>query len=72
MQKVVVPRRKEFEKLWVKWSRTPWREIGYVRPKSWIGGLAIGIAFKCLMKMIVMPLLGADPINHASHLQKCP
>ena len=20
-------------------SRTPWREIGYVRPKSWIGGL---------------------------------
>src|SRR5260370_9368486 len=53
------------------WSRTPWREIGYVRPKSWIGSLAIGIAFgtafKLLMKTIVMPLLGADPINHAYH-----
>jgi uncharacterized protein len=57
--------------LWAQWSRTPWREIGYVRPKSWIGSLLIGIAFgsafKILMKIIVMPLLGADPINHAYH-----
>ncbi len=57
--------------LWVRLSRTPWREIGYVRPKSWIGALAIGIifgvAFKFLMKAIVMPLLGADPINRAYH-----
>ena len=55
--------------LWAKWSRTPWREIGYVRPKSWIGSCAIGIvfggAFKLLMKALVMPLLGADPINRA-------
>ena len=27
--------------LWARWSRTPWREIGYVRPRSWIGSLAI-------------------------------
>jgi hypothetical protein len=57
--------------LWAWLSRTPWREIGYVRPKSWIRSLAVGIvfgcAFKILMKGIVMPLLGADPINHAFH-----
>lgn len=56
---------------WARRSRTPWREIGYVRPRSWIGGLAVGIvfgiAFKLLMKTIVMPLLGTDPINHAYH-----
>jgi CAAX protease family protein len=57
--------------VWVRWSRTPWREIGYVRPKSWIQepaiGIPFGIAFKFLMKAIVMPLLGADPINQAFH-----
>ena len=39
--------------------------IGYVRPKSWVRtiavGIVFGIAFKFLMKAIVMPLLGADP-----------
>ncbi len=57
--------------VWVRLSRTPWREIGYVRPKSWpvtvAVGIAFGIAFKFLMKAIVMPLLGADPINQAYH-----
>jgi uncharacterized protein len=57
--------------VWARWSQTPWREIGYVRPKSWIGSLAVGFAFgsafKFLMKAIVMPLLGADPINQAYH-----
>jgi membrane protease YdiL (CAAX protease family) len=57
--------------VWARLSRTPWREIGYVRPRGWIGtltiGIALGIAFKFLMKVIVMPLLGADPINHAFH-----
>jgi uncharacterized protein len=56
---------------WAHRSRTPWREIGYVRPRSWIRGLLVGIAFgavfKLLMKAIVMPLLGADPINQAYH-----
>jgi hypothetical protein len=23
--------------VWAQWSRTPWRDIGYVRPGSWIG-----------------------------------
>ena len=57
--------------VWVRWSRTPWREIGYARPKSWTldlaVGIAFGIAFKFLMKAIVMPLLGAEPINQAFH-----
>ena len=56
---------------WVGLSGTPWREIGCVRPKSWIRSLAIGIAFGCafklLMKAIVMPLLGAPAINQAFH-----
>ena len=56
---------------WVGLSRTPWREIGYVRPASWARTIALGIlfgaAFKVTMKMIVMPLLGADPVNHAYH-----
>jgi CAAX protease family protein len=56
---------------WAAWSRTPWREIGYVRPRSWAGGLAVGVAFgvafKLVMKAVVMPLLGADPVNQAYH-----
>jgi uncharacterized protein len=57
--------------LWVRRSHTPWREIGFVRPKSWVRtvvvGLVFGAALKVLMKMIVMPLLGADPINQTYH-----
>jgi len=57
--------------VWAKASRTPWREIGYVRPKSWTADLALGVvfgaAFKLVMKAIVMPLLGADPVNRAYH-----
>jgi hypothetical protein len=54
---------------WAWRSHTPWREIGYVRPRSWLGSLAVGIvfgfAFKLFMKAIVMPLLGAPAINQA-------
>jgi membrane protease YdiL (CAAX protease family) len=57
--------------LWAKLSRTPWREIGYVRPQSWIGsviiGILFGVVFKFAMKAIVMPLFGAPPINQAYH-----
>jgi membrane protease YdiL (CAAX protease family) len=57
--------------VWVWLSRTPWREIGYVRPRSWIGslivGVVLGVAFKFLMKAIVMPRLGAPPLNGAYH-----
>src|SRR6478672_8449003 len=57
--------------LWAWFSRTPWRAIGFVRPRNWMGtltsGIVFGITFKLLMKAVVMPLLGADPINWRYH-----
>jgi len=57
--------------LWVYWSHTPWRTVGFTRPRNWLmtiaGGVLLGIVLKFLMKAIVMPLLGADPINRAFH-----
>jgi len=56
---------------WAWQSRTPWREIGYAPPASWTAtiaiGLLFGVAFKMLMKAIVMPLLGAPETNQAYH-----
>lgn len=57
--------------VWTHWSRTPWREIGYALPGNWPVSLLLGIVFGCtlkiVMKAIVMPLLGADPVNQAYH-----
>jgi len=57
--------------LWVQLSHTPWRELGFVRPRSWVvtvaAGVTLGVALKFVMKAIVMPLLGADPVNHVYH-----
>lgn len=57
--------------IWAERSGTPWHEIGYVRPRSWLGGLVLGVSFgialKLLMKAVVMPLLGADSINQTYH-----
>jgi len=68
---VIIPAAAVLILLWVWLSKTPWRDIGYVRPSSWIGGLVVGILFgvalKVLMKAVVMPLLGADPVNHVYH-----
>ena len=56
---------------WAWRSGTPWREIGLSRPRSWLvtilGGIAFGAAFKLAMKALVMPLLGAPPVNPAYH-----
>lgn len=56
---------------WVQLSRTPWRDIGYTAPRSWIvcifTGITLGVAFKLVMKGVVMPLFGAPPINPAYH-----
>jgi len=53
--------------LWAWRSRTPWRELGLVRPRSWLATLGLGvlsgIAFKLLLKSVVMPLLGAPAVN---------
>lgn len=57
--------------LWARRSRTPFADIGFSRPRSWPRtvaiGIALGVAFKLAMKSVVMPLLGADPVNHAFH-----
>ncbi|MGH8102739.1 MAG: lysostaphin resistance A-like protein, partial [Chthoniobacterales bacterium] len=57
--------------IWRKISNTPWCKIGYVKPRSWtktiVIGIVFGVALKFVMKAIVMPLLGAPPINQAYH-----
>lgn len=57
--------------LWRWRSHTPWRELGFVRPRSWtltvLGGVLSGIAIKLFAKSVLLPLLGADPINRAYH-----
>ncbi len=57
--------------LWRWRSHTPWSAIGYVRPRNWTitiaSGIICGVAFKLLMKTMVMPLLGAPVVNHAYH-----
>jgi|SRR6267378_1938188 len=57
--------------LWAWRSRTPWSELGFRRPQNWLAtallGILIGVALKFVLKAIVMPLLGADPVNHAYH-----
>lgn len=57
--------------LWMVLSNTPWREIGYVRPENYAptvaGGVAFGAALKLLLKAVVMPLLGANPVNRSYH-----
>jgi membrane protease YdiL (CAAX protease family) len=57
--------------LWVVLSKTRWPEVGYVRPGNYVitiaGGAAFGAGLKLLLKAVVMPLLGADPINRAYH-----
>ncbi|HEV7331221.1 MAG TPA: type II CAAX endopeptidase family protein [Flavisolibacter sp.] len=60
--------------VWARMSHTPLREIGYVRPRSWlrtiVAGIVFGCVFKLLSKSVIMPLLGAGPINLVyQHLQ---
>jgi uncharacterized protein len=56
---------------WAQASETPWSAIGFVRPKSWLRSVAIGLLFgaifKLAMKAVVMPLLGAPAVNATYH-----
>jgi membrane protease YdiL (CAAX protease family) len=56
---------------WARLSHTPFRALGYIRPKHWFRtaaqGIAFGIAFKILMKSVAMPFLGAAPVNPTYH-----
>jgi membrane protease YdiL (CAAX protease family) len=60
-----------FALFWAWLSRTPWRDLGFVRPRSWtrtiLIGIVFGVALKFVMKSIVMPLLGAPPVNGPFH-----
>ena len=57
--------------LWAWYTKLPWRDLGFIRPKRWavtvIGGIVAGVAFKLLMKAVVMRLLGAPDINARYH-----
>ena len=57
--------------LWAHLARIPLSALGFRRPRSWTAtlliGLGLGVALKLLMKSVVMPLLGADPINRHYH-----
>jgi membrane protease YdiL (CAAX protease family) len=56
---------------WAQLSRTPMRALGFAAPRSWPAtgavGVVFGIAFKLSMKALVMPLLGAPPMNPRYH-----
>jgi len=56
---------------WIHYSRTPWSEVGLVRPRSWLatiaGGALFGAGLKLLFKSLVMPLFGAPAINAEYH-----
>ena len=57
--------------VWAWLSKTPWREIGLARPRSWIGGVIVGVALgvglKFALKAVVLPLLGAPAVNATFH-----
>ncbi len=68
---IVGPLSAVFALMWAKRSGTPFRELGFVRPNRWwrmiLVGTVFGVVFKLVMKAIVMPLLGAAPINPTYH-----
>ena len=57
--------------LWAYRSRTPWREIGLARPRSWfltaLAGLLVGGVFKLFGKSVLSPLMGVAPVNQTYH-----
>lgn len=68
---VLAPLSALFALIWAWLSNTPWRDLGFVRPRSWTRTILVGIAFgaplKLVMKSIVMPFLGAPPVNGPFH-----
>jgi len=56
---------------WALISETPFPALGFKAPRNWtvtmVAGVGLGIVFKLGMKALVMPLLGAPPINGPYH-----
>jgi uncharacterized protein len=52
---------------WARATNKPWSTLGLAPPRSWaraiLGGIALGVVLKLVMKTIVMRLLGADSVN---------
>ena len=57
--------------IWASVSGTPWRDLGFVRPRhgaiDLVIALVAGVLFKILMKALVMPLLGFGAVNSTYH-----
>ena len=55
--------------VWARAARIPWRDLGFVRPQSWLrtilAGILFGSALKIVMKAVVMPLFDASAANPA-------
>jgi membrane protease YdiL (CAAX protease family) len=68
---LVVPLSAVLVLVWAGRSHTPWPDLGFSRPASWSRTIALGICFgsalKVALKAVVMPLLGAPPINATYH-----
>jgi len=63
----VVPIGATLALVWAWRSRTPWRDLGLARPKSWVGtlilGVLLGVGLKIVMKAVVLPIFDAPPLN---------
>ena len=53
--------------IWIWVSGLPLNQFGFTKPKSWVRtviiGLMLGIILKLQFKAVVMPLMGAEPVN---------
>jgi len=60
-----------FALLWARLSRTPWRELGVVRPRNVVVDVTVaatsGVVLKILMKAVVMRAFAFSPVNQAYH-----
>jgi membrane protease YdiL (CAAX protease family) len=68
---LLIPLRGLLVLAWARWTETPWRDLGFVRPRSWVRTVVVGVVagflLKLFMKSVAMPLMGADPVNQAFH-----
>jgi membrane protease YdiL (CAAX protease family) len=55
--------------VWWRATHRPWSGLGFVRPRPVpiVLGVLFGALLKIVMKVVVMPLLGAAPTNPAYH-----
>jgi tetratricopeptide (TPR) repeat protein len=56
---ILAPLNAVLVRVWARRSHTPSDEIGYVRPRSWIGGLVVGLAFGGAFEFLVKAIRDA-------------